>query len=315
MKILNFTTITPLHIANGEQLGYGLDYVIRNEAAFCKVDFAKISDAFARKKIFDLNKSYSLDDIIKAIENIKKELSEDDFLYKVLITKPFSKTLVNERSEGQKYVSEFINTNGRFYIPASSVKGAIRTVLGISGNDGIGINVADPKIADRFVIHDSEFINQENFNIFTTNERPPKVNLMCLKKDVTFQIVIRKMGVVSVGTLREKLQTYSRNQIELALQNLVQFKSNSGEPKGADIFDDALNRILNVKPEENEYLINLGFGGGSWFKVKEGIVPKFEKKGRDRGRNTELEAAHTSFSINSKSPMHLGWCKLKIEEE
>lgn len=315
MTTLHFKTITPLHIANGEQLGYGLDYVIRNEAAFCKLDFKKIADIFAEQGVLDFSKSYSLDDLIKLIDSHKSKLPEDCFSYKVLITKPFSNEITNERTTGQQFVSEFINSNGQFYIPASSIKGALRTVLAMNDNQGIGINVSDPKISDRFVIHDSSIISQENFNIFVTNNRPPKVNLMCLKKDLEFQIQIRKLGDLKMSVLREKLTEYSKKQIELAIDNITPFKSTESEPKGADIFEESLIKILNVELAPEEYLINLGFGGGSWFKIKSGLIPKFEKKGRNKGRNPETEAAHTTFSINTSNPMHIGWCKLKIEED
>jgi CRISPR/Cas system CSM-associated protein Csm5 (group 7 of RAMP superfamily) len=314
IKLL-FTTLTPLHISNGEQLGYGLDYVIRNDAAFCKIDFLKVSDIFATINLFDFKKAYSLDDIIEIINKHKKELPDNCFTYKVLITRPFHKEITNERSTGQNFVSEFINSNGKFYIPASSVKGVLRTVLGMSDNEGIGVNVSDPKITDRFVIQDSSIIPQDRFNIFVTNERPPKVNLMCLKKGVDFEIPIQRLGILSNDALKEKLSSYSSNQIKLALDNIRPFKSNTDEPKGADIFEESLQRILNEKLNSNEYLINLGFGGGSWFKVREGIIPKFDKKGKNRGRNPETEAAHTTFSINNANPMHIGWCKLRIEEE
>lgn len=315
MTTLQFKTVTPLHIANGEQLGYGLDYVIRNEAAFCKLDFKKIADFFAEKGLVDLSKSYSLDDLIKLIDTHKSNLPEECFSYKVLITKPFFNEITNERSTGQQFVGEFINSHGKFYIPASSIKGALRTILGMNDNQGIGINVSDAKISDRFVIHDSSIIPQENFNIFVTNNRPPKVNLMCLKKDLEFQIRIRKLGDIRINILKQKLKEYSKKQIGLALENIIQFKSTESEPKGADVFEEALDKILNVQLDSNEYLVNVGFGGGSWFKVRSGIIPKFEKRGKSRGRNPEFEAAHTTVSINTSNPMHIGWCKLKIEED
>lgn len=313
---LHFTTITPLHIANGEQLGFGLDYVIRNEAAFSKLDFRKVADYFADNRVVDFSKSYSLDSLIDLIYESKKHLPEDCYSYKVLITPSFNKVITSEGALGQKFVSEFINSSGKFYIPASSVKGMLRTILG--SERGIGIDVTNPNMNDRFVICDSNSIPQESFNIFATNNRPPSVNLMCLKMGINFEMIIKRTGCFKIPELKNKLREYSHRQVDLAIKNIGTFKSDKDEQKGADIFEEALIKVQNefTNLNEDEYLVNMGFGGGSWFKIKQGFVPKFEKRGRQRGREKILEAAHTTVTINAKSiPLHIGWCKLKIEED
>lgn len=320
MPTLQFTTITPLHIASGQNLGFGLDYIIMNGNSFCKIDFKKIADKFAEMQLFDFMKPISLDQMIKLIEEHKKELSDEMFSYRVLITPLFNDQLNNPRSEGQKFVSEFINSNGKFYIPASTIKGALLTVAGLSL---LGIDNHNPVIGSRFVIQDSESIPQEDFNVFTTNERPPKTSLICLKRKKSFQLKINKIGQLDVKSLRVKLSEYSINQIRLALENIAPFKSKRTEPMGADVFEESLHHILNIECQKDEYLINLGYGGGSWFKIRSGNIPMFKKMGKDRGRSDLKEAAHTSFTISKKftddeetgKPEHLGWCKLKIEED
>jgi len=308
MLKLNFTTITPVHISNGEQLGFGLDYIIKNEAAFYKLNFLKIAEKFAVENLFNFSENYSLEDMIKIIDDKRKEITEDYIHYKVLITSPFNDHLNNEKAVGRSYVSEFINSNGKFYIPASAVKGALLTIL---NQKSLGINPDAANIKDKVVFSDSGFIDQSNFNIFCSNNRPPKVNLMCLKKNVEFSLMMKKTGNLNLVNFRKLLNEYSSIQIDNALNKLQPYKTTRDEPKGADIFEKALINLNSNSLSENEYLINLGFGGGSWFKVEVGKVPMFESK--KKGRDNPKEPAHTSVSFQ-ENPMHIGWCKLKIEE-
>lgn len=176
----------------------------------------------------------------------------------------------------------------------------------------LGIKPKAANINDKVVFSDSQFIDQSNFNIFCSNNRPPKVNLMCLKKNVEFSLLMRKWGNLDLKNLRILMEDYSSFQIENALNNLKPFKSIRDEQKGADIFEMALSNINSVSLSENEYLINIGFGSGSWFKVEKGKIPLFKSK--KKGRDNPDEPAHTSVSFNTQSPLHIGWCKLKIEE-
>lgn len=310
MLKFNFTTVTPLHISNGEQLGFGLDYIIKNEAAFHKLNFIKLSEKFASDHLFDFKNDYSLDSIIKLIESNKKDISDEFTHFKVLITKPFSEHLKNPKAAGQRYVSEFINSNGKFYIPASSVKGALCTIL--NTRNGLGINPNDAKIADRVVFSDSDFIDQSNFNVFCSNNRPPKTNMICLKKNISFSLLMKRTGNLDINNLKKLLKEYSSHQIDEAMKRITLYKSKFEEPKGADIFELALSNVNSISLDKDEYFINIGFGGGSWFKIEKGKIPMFKSK--KKGKDNPDEPAHTSVSFNTQSPVHIGWCKLKIEE-
>lgn len=313
---LHFTTVTPLHISNGENLGVGLDYILLKEAKdtprkLCKINFNRLSNKLIGK--FDFQKNYDLKnftDIIRSsISELfqKNELNDSYFFYKVTAKENFLKFYDNEKSVGQKFVLEFINSNGRFYIPASSIKGALLTIL---GENHLGISHTNPKIKDKFVFIDSNEIGAYNFSVYRTNNRPPAINMICLKPGVSFTMTVRKKGALNLRELKNKISTYSETQVNNALKELKPFKSNRNEPKGADIFEEALKNIDFSKLDKDEYLINLGFGGGSWFKIIKDRIPKFRSK--KRKRNQPDEPAHTSVTFYEK-PIHIGWCKLKIE--
>ncbi len=312
MLRLNFTTVTPLHIGNGEQLGYGIDYIIKNNFVY-RLNPQKVATLFAEKHLVDFRRDYSFKDVIELIQKHYNLLNENHSSYKVKASQSFVEQINNERAIGRKYFGEFINSNGNFYIPASSVKGALLTVLNLNQ---LGISTEDPKIVDKVVFTDSDYITSNNFEVYLTNNRPPKVSLLCLKEGVNFSLTLRKTGSLNKEQMRKCLEVYSHTQIELAKKYVIKYKSKPGQrPKGADIYFEALNEISKLSLTKNEYLINIGFGGGSWFKVFKNIVPKFPSKSPNRERRGKDEEAHTSVSFNFNGRTdHIGWCKLKIEE-
>ncbi len=309
MMKFKFKTLTPLHISSGDELGYGLDYVIRYDM-FCRLDFFKLSKILAEKKQFDFKKQYSLNEIINLFKESQNYLNKDDYLYRLIIRKDFFELVNNPSAEGQKFVREFVNSNNKFYIPASSIKGALLTILNI---EKLGIDPNKAEIKDKFVIRDSDFISYENFVVMLTTNRPPKISLICLKKDVEFEMYVMKNGNLDIKELKNKLKDYSNKQINLAQKSIEKFINNRNNNSGANLFYEALQNISSVILEKDEYLLNIGFGGGSWFKVTKGRIPKFKSKSKKR--KGIYEEAHTtvSFRINNNLN-HIGWCKFKIEE-
>ena len=60
-------------------------------------------------------------------------------------------------------------------------------------------------------------------------------------------------------------------------------------------------------------LVNIGFGGGSYYKLFDNVtIPRF----KNPGRKGIKEEAHTTFTVEIENEnWQLGWCKLKIEDE
>lgn len=312
MTTLKFTTLTPLHISNGDMLCVNIDYIIKN-GTFSKLNMLSISEKLASKKVFDFGRNFGLESVKKIISENQKLYDDADFKYQVELDEEFIEHLNNPEAKGQKEVREFINSNGNFYVPASSVKGAILTAL---NKNKLGIDSTNASISDKFVIHDSKFIPQENFKVFRTNDRPPIIGIVCLKPGTEFEVNVTNKGRLNIADLRSKLREYSSSQYEKALEVIRSFKSNTQRPKGADIFENALENLRIVMLEKDEHLINIGFGGGSWFKVNKGVVPNFPSKKPENRRRTPpvMEPAHTSITFES-NPLHIGWCKLRIEEK
>ena len=311
MVYLNFETITPLHISNGNELAYNIDYIITGDQ-FGKFNLNKVSRVLAENNIFDFSKSYNYNQFIKIIEENIQLFDNFHFDYNIFATSSFLEQIRNERAVGKKIVQEFINSNGKFYIPASSIKGALLTVLHF---DSLGISIANPDINHKFVLSDSDFIDEENFSVDRTSDRPPAINLITLSTGNLFTLKIKKLGTLDINILKEKLSFYSIGQIEKAMEIVKKFKSrNPRNPKGADKYYEILLNLSKENLEKDEYLINIGFGGGSWFKIFADSIPKKFKNPGKRGRI--YEEAHTTFSIPIENELYqLGWCKLKIEEK
>lgn len=312
MYKLKFTTITPLHISNGETLDQNFHYTIFKDELH-RIDHNKLAKILAKKENIDFTKNINLTLIENWIKKYQIDIVDYATSYTVRIDDNFKAHLSNPRAQGKRQVIEFINSNGKFYVPASSIKGALLTVLGLESS---GIQPGpNANIIDKIVFQDSDFMDYSNFRVYRTENRPPANNLICLVPDSKFEMRLLKNGNLSINDLREKLTEYSNTQIKLALDKIVKYKSRRDQLKGADNFEKALEEIDKIKLREKEYLINVGYGGGSWFKVFENTVPMFNSKSPNPRRKGKKEEAHTTFSVLIKNTLHhLGWCKLEIEE-
>jgi len=303
-----FTTVTPLHISNGEVLDQNFHYTAFSGDVY-KIDHIRFAQLIAKKEKIDFTSEITTNDIERWVRKHQIAIIDNATVYAVKVHESFQSHLENPRATGRQQIIEFINSNGKFYIPASSVKGAFLTPLGVSS---LGISPRDPKITDKVVFYDSEIISSGSFSVYRTGNRPPQNNLICLDPGVTFSMLMQKGGNFDKDEFLEKLQSYTRTQLENLNREVAKFKSNkSGEGK-ADLFLRAIEEI-NTLAANGETLINIGFGGGSWFKIFEGKIPTFKSK-MPQKRNIE-EPAHSSYSFMiERELVHIGWCKLEIEE-
>lgn len=309
---LNFTTLTPLHISNGEQLAYNLEYII-TDRGLAKLDMYKASQVLAKEKLFNFGSKYGFRDIIKIIEINKNLFSSDCFIYEVYTGEAFKEFVNKEESDGQKIVQEFINSNGKFYIPGSSVKGMISTILDRDPkNNPLGINPNNPDKNQKFVITDSSPLDPEDFTVDVAN-RPPPINVMTLDPNVEFSLQVRAKGNLILNELKRKLHKYSFEQMKKARSFAEHYQKIEKKPGGAYNYLKILEGMLSsIVLDDDEYLCNLGFGGGSYYKIfSNAKIPTFPNPGRKK----QQEEAHTTFAVDiDNEPYQLGWCKLKIEE-
>lgn len=302
MLKIKFTTISPLHISNGNDIVYNIDYIIKDDR-INKLDIDKVSKLYAEKRIFDFTHSYDYKEIAKIIGGKKDILTNDCFAYEVECNEAFMEFAKNPRSEGKKIYREFINCNNRFYIPGSSIKGSLLTII---GEESLGINPNYPKIENKFVIRDSAPLSSKDMMVYRWR-RPPEINMLCVKPGVEFIMEIPHPGLLDFSELQKKLAKYSKMQITAAIKNMDDFiEKNPDRGQNATKFSDALSEI-----QDYEGIINIGFGGGGWFKIKAGQNPPEHKN-----KNQQLEISHTSYISEEKLPIrHIGWCKIEKLEQ
>lgn len=309
MYKFNFTTITPLHISNGEVLDQNFHYTtFRNEVY--KIDHFKFSRLIAKKEKIDFANDITTRVIESWVKKHQLDIIDNTYIYSVKIHETFKAHLINQLAVGRRRIIEFINSNGKFYVPASSVKGALLTPL---GETSLGINHQNPSIEDKVVFYDSQVLDSKNFSVYRTENRPPENNLICLDPGVTFSLMMRKNGRFDKKIFLKKLKSYTETQLDNLNREVAKFTSKrTGKLRKADLFLRSVEAI-NTLVANDENIINIGYGGGSWFKIVQGKIPKFKSKLPNK-RNV-LEPAHSSYSFTiNRELVHIGWCKLEIEE-
>lgn len=304
-----FTTITPLHISNGEVLDQNFHYTAYRGDIY-KIEHLKFSRLIAKIEKLDFSKEVTTSIIESWIKKHQLKIIDEASSYSVKIHDSFQAHLENSHAVGRRQVIEFINSNGKFYIPSSSVKGAILTTL---GSELLGINPGDPKIKDKVVFNDSGQLRSSKFSVYRTENRPPENNLICLDPGESFSLTMWKNGIFNKDVFLKKLKTYTEVQLENLNHEVAKFKSKrTGKLRQADLYLRAIEKI-NTLSAKGVKIINIGYGGGSWFKVTKGEIPKFQSK--IPGKKHIEEPAHSSFSFTIDGELdHIGWCKLEIEE-
>jgi CRISPR/Cas system CSM-associated protein Csm5 (group 7 of RAMP superfamily) len=298
MLKLHFKTLTPLFIGSGDVLERDFHYKI-DDVDFRKYNESRLVADLASKNVIDFNREQSAENLKQRI--IEGNYSDDKFFdYTVGMAQSFYSYITGHETPGKDSVQEFINENGKFYIPGSSVKGALCTTLGF---DKLGII---DSIAEKFVIQDCVDLSYDDFLVFHF-DRPPYVNLLALQNGIQFTTVIPESNGINKKLIEERVGTYFKNQISKSIAELKNYK----EKNNREDFP-ILELFENLKTNHsNDVIINLGFGGGSWFKISKGEIPKFQKENAD-----EPEIPTTTYHYTNKSGnlVHIGWCKMEVEE-
>ncbi|NUN09541.1 MAG: hypothetical protein HUU54_10235 [Ignavibacteriaceae bacterium] len=301
-----FTTLTPLHISNGETLDKDFNYTIHNGKMY-KLDPFKVARVIAQKERPDFSNPINEKNIESWIRKHKLVLIDEASVYSLSYTSFFESDYKNPKALGKHRIGEFINSSGRFYIPASSVKGALLTILNV---DSLGINPNDPVYTDKIVFLDSDPLSEQSLAVYRTEDRPPATNLICVKSGTTFSLQMRKTGKFDKASFLSNLYNYNNIQFTTLQREVAKYKSKKvGNLRKADLFLKAIEPII-ASFNSGKKVVNIGFGGGSWFKVRKGVIPKFKSKVPGQ---TQYEAAHSTYAFPENQGLsHIGWCELEV---
>lgn len=310
MLILHFKTITPVFIASGKVLEENFHYRI-DDNQLKKYNESKIIADLESK--IDIQECLSIGTLTQKI--VEQHYTNASFFdYCIEIDETFKSFFYEHERTGKNEVYEFISGNGKFYVPGSTIKGCLRTVLGCDslrsnplkkdGNDRQKkINGQKPEFPqNRFVIRDSNPISNENFGVYHF-ERPVGQTFIAMKPDTGFSIVIPKQGIVTKKMLEDGIKSYFSSQIKLAKVELKKYNKRNDQ----DL--PARKAFIKIGKKNGQLLVNLGFGGGSWFKVWKSIVPKFNKNKKSK----EIPTTTYYYGV-APDLTHIGWCSVEVEE-
>ena len=287
-KTLKITTLSPLNIGCGDSYT-NLDYYIEDNKAKI-IDIEKMMDS-----IGDIDKINQMQNLIKSnmgnnrLTISVKELYEGIGIYPdEYISKEINCKIEND---ARVQVAKFINQNGNYYIPGSSLKGAIRTayifdyynkninkLIGIlkdskippfkKGNEVVKIAIGG--IKDDFFKHllitDSGFISPENFEFIETkrynieNKKRNKPNVYGNKE---CKEVLKRNSNFNVELTIKKDFPKNFNDIKNMCNNLtgtiIEFETNN-EYLPQSLKDFYKNNILNNLNKDNTFYLAVGSG-------------------------------------------------------
>lgn len=284
MLTLKFKAITPVFIGSGEVLEQGFHYTVKNEK-FLKYSEKVVIAYLADHESFDLINSGK-----STVDILKKKIAEispntpDLFEYGIALSTAMKDYFAEDGAKaGKNSVREFINSNGNFYIPGSTIKGCLNTLFEPE-------KLRTNSINGRFLIYDSDPLSNEKFEV-DEFEWFPYQSFIVLKKDSEFTISIPKSGFITKTNLEERIRSYFESQVKNAKIKL----SENAENNQKNLTE--LDKFLKDNKDYNQMLVNLGYGGGSWFKMNKGESPTISaKKGE------------------SLYKIHIGWCSVEVEE-
>ncbi|MDP2090945.1 MAG: RAMP superfamily CRISPR-associated protein [Candidatus Gracilibacteria bacterium] len=234
----------------------------------------------------------------------------------------------------QLIIQSFIKSVGRVYIPGSSLKGAIRTVLTNNEIENISTE-KDP--FKKLIVRDSDFIDDgieigplarkskkskdENGEIngdgnYAEFLKPGiKINTKIVLKGFLDESNLEKIDISKDNILKAS-NNYTKNKIKNYIEKLYQLKNldNNNKEKNQKIettiksFDKILKKGLN----ENECILNIGFGGGFWFKSFEGNEKHPGKIHFEKYKNKDIVIPTTNYNtkLENTDLENLGFIKL-----
>jgi CRISPR-associated protein Csm5 len=356
---ISLEVLTPIHISSGKEIP-SHEYIIKNNRfyRFNLNKFVKQLDTDEKQWFLEkINNRSSLeirsiiyDFLIERFNTIDfkyeigiEKIRGDRFKEKVdnLIEDLYFKNLKQDsfQNSNSLNIKEFINVHNKKYIPGSSIKGAIRTALVNESfkNDYYFLEKNKNIPKDYFknlIVTDSELATDENIEISAINRASKNNFIEVLQPNfkTNFFIKIRDENKFNKENIIKSTNNFYKNNILFYINELnnVNRKLNINinkdkerkQEKNKKIipqFENILETINNFK--ENEFILNIGFGGGKIFKTVDPEISKtireFKPNPNKNQRKNKLELGilpipYTISLINGKI---MGWVKCKIIQE
>ncbi|AEH07256.1 type III-A CRISPR-associated RAMP protein Csm5 [Methanothermococcus okinawensis] len=286
-KVLKITTISPLNIGNGDVYS-NMDYYIENG----KAKIINMEELF--ENIKDIHKIDELTKLIKHnMNNNRMELSVKEAYESIglyLDEHILKEVNCNIKMDAKIQVKKFINQNGKYYVPGSSLKGAIRTayifdyydkhidkLVNILENKKIHDNkkgnevvkTAIGGIKDDFfkylLITDSNIIPPENFEFINTiryntmdakkgkksNTIPEPKEVLKKNSELRVELTIKDGFPKNFEDIKNMCNKFSKTVVEFELNNKYL------PQETIKFYNNLLN---NIKNNDNSFYLAIGSG-------------------------------------------------------
>jgi len=354
---IELQTITPLHIGNGKSYS-SLEYFIDNKY----INFINLNSIFdgigknkTEKESIDIINRLSKK-IEKEVINSQSQIDSRSFFneYGVNVSDFVLKKLQTDiKPQRRVEIHQFINQNERYYIPGSSIKGAIRTAYLFNYfdnnknienlvkvlNDSQIYNKYDKlnkmvfgEITNDFFkylhVEDSKFLTDDNIKVIETrryNNKYPQRDgtptyLETIKENtvVNFEIKILDKFNGKIESMKNNIRNLTKTVCDYEIKN----------KKNPEFIHKFYDKILNDMENPNEIYTNIGFGGGYLPKTIYLLLWKYNKhinlikkllptrNDKRRGiyqRVNMFEDFPRTRTIYNEQP--IGWIKLNFKNE
>jgi len=355
---INAECLTPVCVKSGQMvMPWEYAFIKENgQSVYCRFNFYDLYQNLGDAKKEELGKKINDKDLLMTRFLINETAKDNPALvkkiaaYSIVADKGFYNTYqakINERVQGKECnkleVAEHIRHSGTAFIPGSSIKGALRTILLAreiqNGRQNFVDTLEDknaPAKKDDFknlLVFDAD-IPDEYMGVGIFNRAAPAaMEYIQAGAEFNFAVNIKQnAGFLtnidfSPKNITGAANEFTKRKVEKFLQEIEEIKKILGDTK-TDIDKknqiSALSEILNTVLAEAQnnsggFVLNLGFGGGFWYKSFFGKKLVRQKK-RDTKKDDSLtnRAAHLNIDIpyswwhNSENVV-MGFVKCRFE--
>jgi len=334
---IELEVITPIHISSGKEISvnnyiikdgkfykYNINNVIKNLNDEEKNNFKKIlSSDFAttRENIYkyilynfnNINFDY-IAEVSQKSGKINRSFTKN------LIEDLYTKNIFNAKIEqlNQFGIKEFIGVNNKKYIPGSSIKGAIRTAILSERSNWKEIEKDQAINPFKFLMITDTLLFNNGIEI-SSIDRVSKNNfaeILTIGHKVNFKIKIRKEAF-QIDNIVSCINNFYKKSVEYNISGLQEMnrslsnKDHKKKEKNNLIIENFKNILLTIEGfQENEFILNLGFGGGKIFKT----IPTQKNRRFQPRPNSKIsiESAGVPLTYNLINKRIMGWAKCKI---
>jgi len=267
---IKLTTLSPIHIGDGEMFE-PISYVIKDKFLYFFNEEFVLGKIIKKEQNINIEKLVNIETLVEFFKSYREFIVDNElYLYKVLVADDIAKSYEksygasnnDDESFNQMLIQKNIATINPYtnkyepYVPGSSIKGALQTILNLSVEDSQKLKISDSigkKVASQIA-----------WSVRKTKKGTIPQKLEIISKGSTYAFEISKSDIFTFDKLKEKLNTFYKNA------DSIQY----------------LNFEKEIK-KENQFLLRIGrYVGQKFMSTEENIkTPKtkamFRKKEKD----------------------------------